>query len=101
MNYIQIGGLGLYSLGSDPNNLVQLGVTPFLTSGVTMKLRIRIKGSQSKGTYRFSTALLMDSPPSPSGCNLDDNSVVERMRWDGCIVRNAPDSLKKQRGAIR
>ena len=101
VNYIQIGGLGLYSLGSDPNNLSQLGVTPFLTSGATMKLRIRIKGSQSKGTYRFSTALLMDNPPRPSGCNLDDNSVVERMRWDAVYCRNAPDYLKKQRAAIR
>jgi len=95
--YIQIGGYGLYSLNSDPSNLRTLGVTPFLSSGVSMKLRIRTKGSASQGTYRFSTALLIDNKPRKSGFNLDDNEALERLRWDAAGCTNAPYYLINQK----
>lgn len=97
VNYIQIGGYGLYSLNTDPNNLKSLGVTPFLSSGASMKLRIRVKGSASQGTYRFSTALLMDRNPRRSQFNLDDEEALERLRWDATECKNAPPYLKAQK----
>lgn len=97
IHYIQIGGYGLYSLSSDPSNLRTLGVIPFLSSGASMKLRIRTKGSESKGTYRFSTALLIDSKPRKSGFDLDDNESLERLRWDAAGCTNAPYHLINQK----
>jgi|TARA_B100001741_G_scaffold23133_1_gene17073 hypothetical protein len=96
VHYIQIGGYGLYSLNQDPNGLKNLGVTSFLQSGASMKLRIRVKGSKSKGTYRFSTALLMDKPPRRSGFDLDDEGALETLRWDAVECNNAPYQLKNQ-----
>ena len=97
VHYIQIGGYGLYSLMQDPNNLHNLGVTPFLSSGASMKLRIRTKGSTSQGTYRFSTALLMDTPPRKSRFNLDDEDALETLRWDAVGCSNATPPLAAQR----
>ena len=85
----------------DPNNLHNLGVTRFLNSGASMKLRIRTKGSTSQGTYRFSTALLMDTPPRKSGFNLDDEDALERLRWDAVGCTNATPSLTIQRNTAR
>ena len=96
VHYIQIGGYGLYSLKQDPNNLHNLGVKRFLNSTATMKLRIRTKGSTSQGTYRFSTALLIDSPPTVSGFNLDKEDDLERLHWDAVACVNAPPPLTAQ-----
>ena len=100
VNYIQIGGKGLYYLKSDPNGLRDLGATGFLDSGATMKLRIRTKTSKSDGTYRFSTALLIDNPPRKSGFDLDTEGALERLRWDAVDTENAPYQLKSQRGML-
>lgn len=100
VNYIQIGGKGLYYLKSDPNGLRNLGASGFLDSGATMKLRIRTKGSASQGTYRFSTALLMDRDPRKSGFDLDTEDALERLRWDAVDTNNAPYQLKSQRGML-
>tara|TARA_B100001093_G_scaffold498435_1_gene546525 strand:- start:137 stop:1030 length:894 start_codon:yes stop_codon:yes gene_type:complete len=96
VHYIQIGGYGLYSLMQDPNNLHNLGVTSFLNSGATMKLRIRTKGSTSKGTYRFSTALLIDLAPRVSKFDLDNEDDLERLHWDAVACTNAPPPLMAQ-----
>ena len=96
VHYIQIGGYGLYSLKQDPNNLHNLGVKRFLNSTATMKLRIRTKGSTSQGTYRFSTALLMDFPPRKSKFDLDDEDALERLRWDAVACSNATPPLVAQ-----
>jgi len=69
--YIQIGGLGLYYMSSDPLNLQRIGVKLF---NGTLKLRIRRKpgGSRTEPwNYRFSTALLIDRSPTKSGFSLD------------------------------
>tara|TARA_R100000005_G_C4973807_1_gene185861 strand:- start:110 stop:982 length:873 start_codon:yes stop_codon:yes gene_type:complete len=100
VNYIQIGGYGLYYLNRDPNGLRHLGATKFLSSGASMKLRIRTKGSASQGTYRFSTALLMDKFPRASGFDLDNEADQERIHWDGVSCRNAPSPLSRQRGLL-
>lgn len=70
-HYIQIGGLGLYYMGSDPLQLQKIGVKKF---DGTLKLRIRRKpggSSTEPWNYRFSTALLIDRSPSKSGFSLD------------------------------
>jgi hypothetical protein len=73
-HYIQIGGYGLYYMQSDPANLKRHGVKRF---DGTLKLRIRRKAggsSREPWNYRFSTALLIDSPPSVSGFSFDQAS---------------------------
>jgi len=73
--YIQIGGLGLYYMQSDPANLAKVGVKKF---DGTLKLRIRRKPSGSRTepwNYRFSTALLIDRKPSPSQFSLDTQTT--------------------------
>lgn len=99
VNYIQIGGYGLYYLNRDPNGLRHLGATKFLNSGATMRLRIRTKGSASQGTYRFSTALLMDKFPRASGFDLDNRGDEDRVHWDGVDCTNAPTPLTRQRNS--
>jgi len=64
----------LYYMQSDPANLKKHGVKRF---DGTLKLRIRRKAGGSSGepwNYRFSTALLIDSPPSVSGFSFDQAS---------------------------
>jgi len=97
IHYIQIGGYGLYSLNSDPNNLSIIGVKPISQSGASMKLRIRTKTERSPFSYRFSTALMLDRAPRPSGFDLDDRFDMELLRDDAMMCDNALPSLVRQR----
>jgi hypothetical protein len=74
-HYLQIGGSGLYYMKENPS---EMNVPQF---NGTLKLRIRTKkaGSEtnSHGTqynYRFTTALQVDTAPTPSPVNLDNIS---------------------------
>ena len=97
INYIQIGGYGLYSLNSDPNNLSIIGVKPISQSGASMKLRIRTKTERSPFSYRFSTALMLDRPPRPSGFDLDDPLDTELLQEDAMMCDNALPELVRRR----
>lgn len=75
--YIQIGGYGLYYMGSDPANL---GVPPF---DMQLKLRIRIKrgGSFPIYNYRFTTAIQgIKGTLKKSPKNLDDNKYLSELQ---------------------
>ena len=101
IHYIQIGGYGLYSLNSDPNNLSIIGVKPISQSGASMKLRIRTKTEGGKNgkpfSYRFSTALMLDRPPRPSGFDLDDPLDTELLQEDAMMCDNALPELVRRR----
>ncbi len=71
--YLQIGGMGLYYMKENPS---QMNVPKF---DGTFQLRIRTKKAghetNSHGTeynYRFSTALIKKTDPTPSRINLDN-----------------------------
>lgn len=96
--YIQIGGAGLYYLGEDPNGLKYVGAKNIFGINASMKLRIRTKGSASKGTYRFSTALLIDRLPTiTSALHLDRASDMNMLHGDAIWACNNVPSLVNQR----
>lgn len=100
VKYIQIGGAGLYYLGADADvaNLKYVGAKNILNVGASMKLRIRTKGSASKGTYRFSTALLIDTLPTiTSALHLDRASDMNMLHGDAIWACNGVQSLVNQR----
>jgi hypothetical protein len=99
--YIQIQGFGLYHLGRDPLGLAKIGVSNILNSGAKMKLRIRTKTSASAGTYRFSTALLMDTNPRQSGFDLDNNEQSSLLHSDAVNARITTAPLARQRQFFR
>ena len=68
-SYIQIGGYGMYYMGSNPANL------PVPQFNGSLRLRIRTKrgGSNPIYNYRFTTALQVTQKPSRSIYNIDNN----------------------------
>jgi hypothetical protein len=81
INYIQIGGHGLYYMNADPANLKSIGVNQF---NGTLKLRIRRKAGGSRTqqyNYRFSTALMIDSPPGSTGLDLIENDSESLLQF--------------------
>ena len=75
INYIQIGGDGLYHMSANPANL------PIPALDVTARVRIRTKTTSSIPVYnyRFTTALLVQSKPQRSTLDLDRRADLEKL----------------------
>lgn len=102
VNYIQIGGSGLWYLGDgadNENKLAYIGAKSITACGASMKLRIRTKASASAGTYRFSTALLIDVLPTRNLPYLDlaNANDMNRLQGDAIWSCNSVQSLVRQR----
>lgn len=78
-HYIQIGGYGLYYMGSDP---ARLSVPSF---NMKLRLRIRIKrsGSYPIYNYRFTTAMqAVKGSLHKSTKNLDDTNYLKQLQME-------------------
>jgi hypothetical protein len=78
--YIQIGGYGLYHMGSDPANL---GTKEF---DLELKLRVRIKrgGSMPIYNYRFATAIqAVKGTLTKTTDDLDDKEYLKALKTRG------------------
>jgi hypothetical protein len=78
--YIQIGGYGLYHMGSDPANL---GTQEF---DLQLKLRVRLKrgGSLPINNYRFTTAIqAVKGSLSKTTDDLDDMNYLKALKGRG------------------
>ena len=68
-SYIQIGGYGMYYMGSNPANLP----VPQFNGALRLRIRTKRGGSNPIYNYRFTTALQVTQKPSRSIYNIDNN----------------------------
>lgn len=91
--YIQIGGAGFYRMKGDPARLNNSPFVPVPVLDGSLKLRIRRKPSGSRTEpwkYSFTTALQVDTRPTPSPVNLeqwDDASLLKELDPKGIRPR--------------
>jgi len=81
INYIQVGGHGLYYMNADPANLKNIGVKQF-DAGLKLRIRRKAGGSRTEQyNYRFSTALMIDTSPSSTGFDLMENNKEDILQF--------------------
>ena len=68
-SYIQIGGYGMYYMGSNPANLP----VPQFNGALRLRIRTKRGGSNPIYNYRFTTALQVTQKPSRSRYDIDSN----------------------------
>ena len=68
-SYLQIGGYGMYYMGSNPANLP----VPQFNGALRLRIRTKRGGSNPIYNYRFTTALQVTQKPSRSIYNIDNN----------------------------